>query len=220
MHAYSIDRDLRVKVAIYIFILSGLISILLNDCFADIISKAVLVLERSEFGNVIKYIRWFEVYQNILSISFWYASLTWFYNNKAWKWKIFKLLHGIPDLNGKWSGGLTSSFDETKIIPMELIVKQTWNKISFQTSYKKTDSLSKSNVCAIYVDGSDGAKIYFGYLNDSYNVSEKMQSHAGYNILTLLNNEEIKARYFNDRENPNPMIKGGNKGTFKLKKVV
>lgn len=217
MHTYSIDRDLRVKVAIYIFIFSGLLSILLNDCFADIIRNAVLELEKSRFGNVMKFLKWFEAYKNILSVSFWYALLTWFYNNKAWKWKIFKVLHGIPDLNGNWVGNLTSSFNE-KIIPMEMIIKQSWNKIAIQTRYKETDSLSNSNVAAIHVEGSGSAKIYFGYLNESYNVSDKMQSHAGYNILTLLNDEEIKGRYFNDRENPNPILKGGNKGTFKLKK--
>ena len=31
MHSYSIDRDLRVRVAVYIFIISIVISVILND---------------------------------------------------------------------------------------------------------------------------------------------------------------------------------------------
>ena len=43
-----------------------------------------------------------------------------------------------------------------------------------------------------------------------------MQSYDGYNILKLVNEDTIKARYFNNRENPNPNFKGGNKGVFEI----
>ncbi len=219
MHSYSIDRDLRVRVAVYIFIISIVISVILNDYCADIIENFMVVLENGKAGNVLKVLEWLEVNQNILGVSFWYGILTWFYNDVAWKWKCFKALHGIPDLSGEWEGNLKSSFND-KEIPMEMKVKQTWSKISIQTDFTKTNSLSSSNVAAIYVDGSKGTQIFFGYSNDSYDISSKMQTHAGYNILTLLNDNKIKARYFNDRQNPDPKIKGGNKGTFELTKKL
>lgn len=213
MHSYSIDRDLRVKVAIYIFIISMVVSIFLNDYCADIIKSFTLMLENGKAGKIVKVLEWLEVNQNVLGVPFCYGILTLLYNEVAWKW--FKVLHGIPDLNGLWEGNLKSSFNDQEI-PMEMKIKQTWSKISIQTEFKKTNSISSSNVASIYVDGSKGTQIFFGYINDSYDVSNKMQTHAGYNILTLLDDNKIKARYFNDRQNPDSNIKGGNKGTFEV----
>lgn len=217
MHSYSIDRDLRVKVSIYIFIISILISVILNDFLGDRINNVMTLLNNGKARNIIKIMEWLDINQNILGVMFWYGILMWFYNDVAWKWKCFNVLHGIPNLNGEWEGNLKSSYNE-KEIPMKMKVIQTWSKISIQTEFTETKSLSSSNVAAIYVDGNKGTQIYFGYTNDSYDVSSKMQTHAGYNILTLLEDNKIKARYFNDRPNPNPKIKGGNKGTFELTK--
>ncbi len=217
MHSYSIDRDLRVRIAMYIFIISIIISEILNNCFADTFENLAVVLKNEKSGIILKVLEWLDVNQNILGVSFLYGILTWFYNDVAWKY--CKLLHGIPNLSGEWEGNLKSSFNDDEI-SMVMKVKQTWSKISIQIEFTKTDSLSNSNVAAIYVDGSKGVQIFFGYSNDSYDVSNKMQSHTGYNILTLLNDNTIKAKYFNDRQNPDPRIKGGNKGTFELTKKL
>ena len=133
MHSYSIDRDLRVRVAVYIFIISIVISVILNDYCADIIENFMVVLENGKAGNVLKVLEWLEVNQNILGVSFWYGILTWFYNDVAWKWKCFKALHGIPDLSGEWEGNLKSSFndkDEITLPGLGVFFGLVWSKSS------------------------------------------------------------------------------------------
>lgn len=218
MHSYSIDRDLRSKVIIYIFILSMLISLILNNFFSGVITNIVYLLHKSKIKNTIEFLEWLEITPNFLGIPFWYAIVSIAYDKWFWKLKFIRHWHGIPNLNGKWSGTLSSAFND-KSIPMEMEIEQTWSKISFKSIFPKTDSSSCSNVAAIYVDGYNGTEIYFGFKNESYNVKEKMQSYNGYNVLKLIEQNKIKARYFNERENPNPDIKGGNKGTFEITRL-
>ena len=216
MHTYSIDRDLRAKVVVIIFVLSMIISLVLNDFCSGIIGGLVKYLENSRIKSVVNLLEWLEVNPNFLGIPFWYGILTVVYDKYIWKLLI--KWHQIPDLNGKWVGKLISSFGE-KSIDMEMEIEQTWSKISFKSIFPQTNSLSYSNVAAIYVDGNNGTEIYFGFKNESYSVQNKMQSYNGYNVLKLFGNSKIKARYFNERENPDPNIKGGNKGIFELERI-
>ena len=218
MHTYSVDKDLRAKVVVGIFIASMLISLILNDLFADIIRNMIMYLEQSSVKKYVKLLEWLEVNPNFLGIPFWYGIISFVYDRWIWKWKLFECWHHVPNLEGKWTGILTSSYDE-KSISMNMDIKQTWNKISFKSTFPDTNSKSYSNVAAIHVAGNSGIEIYFGYRNDSYSVSNKLQSYNGYNILQLIDKNKIKARYFNERENPNPKFKGGNKGIFELNKV-
>ena len=165
-------------------------------------------------------LEWLEINRNIIGVPFWYWVLSIFFDKVAWKW--LTCIHSIPNLNGKWEGELISTFEAEKkptVIPMKMKIKQTWTKILITTEFEKSDSVSNSNVAAIYVDGNKGTQLYFGYINESFDVSKKMQTHYGYNILTIKDNDKIKARYFNDRQNPNPKILGGNKGTFELNRI-
>lgn len=217
MHTYSIDRDIRRKVTIGIFILSMLLSLVLKQQFADALSKFAIALKTSEGKYFVELVEWFELNPDILGIPFLYATITWLYEKWIWKCPFCLRIHGIPNLNGKWEGGLTSSFDG-KTIPMEMDIRQTWSKISFQSTFTQTNSISYSNVAAIYVDGNNGVEISFAFRNNSYSVPNKTQSYDGYNILKLVEKNKIKARYFNDRDNPNPTVKGGNKGEFEVKR--
>lgn len=61
MHTYSIDRDLRTKVAVSIFILSMFISWILNYCFSDCIGNIVGYLENSKIKNAVQLLQWLEV---------------------------------------------------------------------------------------------------------------------------------------------------------------
>lgn len=216
MHTYSVDRDLRAKVVVIIFVLSMIISLVLNDFCSGIIGGLITFLENSRIKSVINLLEWLEVNPNFLGIPFWYGILTVVYDKRIWKLLI--KWHQIPDLSGKWTGELISSFDE-KSIKMEMEIEQTWSKISFKSIFPETNSMSYSNVAAICVDGNNGTEIYFGFKNESYSVQNKMQSYNGYNILKLCEKNKIKARYFNERENPDPHIKGGNKGIFELQRV-
>lgn len=218
MHTYSInkgDKDLRAKVAVIIFGLSMVISLLLKEFCTDKLNEFANVLRTSDFKNVVGLVEWFEVNPNVLGIPFWYSILTFIYREYLWQFWLFRVLHGVPKIKGNWEGSLKSSFNG-KTIPIEMYIKQNWNKISITCFFPKTDSTSNSNTASILVDSNKGTEICFGYTNDSYDVDNKLQSHDGYNILNLVDKNHIKARYFNNRDNPNPECKGGNKGSFEL----
>lgn len=68
------------------------------------------------------------------------------------------------------------------------------------------------------MEDNRGISIYFGFHNDSTDIASGMQSYDGYNILTMIDNDTISARYFNNRPNPKKSVKGGNMGTFNLKR--
>ena len=217
MHTYAVDKDLRSKVVVGIFVVSMFISLMLNDLFADIIGSMVSYLKHSNAKKYTELLEWLKLNPDFLGIPFWYGIISFLYDQ--WIWKFFKFWHHVPDLNGKWTGNLTSSYNDEKSISMNMDIKQTWNKISFKATFEDTNSISYSNVAAIHVNENTETKIYFGFKNDSYSVPDKLQSYNGYNILQFVDKDKIKARYFNDRENPNPKCKGGNKGEFELTKV-
>lgn len=218
MHAYSIDKDLRKNVTIGTFMMSMFLSLILKQYFTDALNQLVSLLRTGGLKHLVELIEWLEINPDILGIPFWYAVLSWAYENWLWKCSVFKMWHKIPDLNGKWKGSLTTSYDG-RTIPMNLEIKQTWNEISFHSIFEKTDSESFSNVAAIYIAGNRGTEISFAFRNDSYNVSDGTPSYDGYNILQLVDEDTIKARYFNNRNNPDPKCKGGNKGVFEVKRV-
>ena len=219
MHSYSIDRDLRSKVVFNIFILSMVVSYLFQQVFSSAIGTVSQFISASSLGPILSILNWLEINPDISSFPFWYGFISWLFNNHAWKLKPIQKLHGIPNLNGQWSGTLTSSHKSEKI-KMLLDISQTWNKISFKSTFPETNSSSYSKTAAISIDSNSGVEISFSFRNTSLDVSTGMQSYDGYNILWLNNPTTITAKYFNDRINPDPNIKGGNKGIFKLSKVT
>ena len=218
MHTYSVDKDLRAKVVVVIFGLSMIMSLLFNKYCAGIIDAIVNFLKSSDIKAIVELLEWWGVGPNFLGVPIWYAIFTKIYDLWLWKcWPISRW-HGIPDLNGEWKGTLESSFDDNKI-PMKMQVNQTWKKISFRCRFKDTKSSSYSSVAAIHVDGNNGTEIHFNFRNNSKSVKDRLQSYDGYNIMELIDGDTIEARYFNNRDNPNPACKGGNKGSFELKRV-
>ena len=218
MHTYSIDRDLRRKVTIIIFALSMIISLILNGLCSNLTDIIPVFEETSPLKNVVELIQWFEIDPNVLGIPFWYVVMNYVYNNWIWKWRLFLKWHKIPNLNGKWQGSLTSSYNE-QTIRMTMDIEQNWNKISFKSVFPDTKSESYSNVAAIYVDANSGVEICFGFKNESHDVKTDLQSYEGYNVLRLKAGDQIWARYFNNRPNSNKEFKGGNKGSFELQRV-
>lgn len=218
MHTYSIDKDIREKVIIIIFVLSMIFSLVCTHFGSVYIDGFKNKLLTSEVGIFIEFFEWLEVGPNFLGVPLWYGALSFIYNKWAWKWSMLRRLHNVPDLNGKWVGSLTSSYNG-QTIPMEMFIEQTWNKISFKSVFTQTKSNSYSNAAAIYVDSNNGIEISFAFRNTSYSVQNNMQSYIGYNILNLVGENKIIAQYMNNRDNPNHVFKGGNKGTFELERV-
>lgn len=99
-------------------------------------------------------------------------------------------------------------------IYMDLDVVQTWNKISFVSTFPK--SKSESNMASIFIERDRMVKVGFGFINRS---RELPHQYDGYNILDLDDDNHLFGRYFNNRDNSSVGNKGGNIGTFESQKT-
>ena len=184
---------------------------LLSPCADAIAAK----LSNMQMDAIIEFISSTGVFPNFLEAAVIFSILSSVFEKWIWKIPFVRGLHGIPDLNGHWEGELHSSHSE-EAIHMELDVSQNWSAISFKAKFPKSESYS--NTAAIHMDDNRGISIYFGFHNDSTDISTGMQSYDGYNIITMTDKDTLSARYFNNRPNPKKNIKGGNMGTFKLER--
>ena len=218
MHEYSIDKEIRKKTAITLFILSSLISVLLEGLFGKYFAKLLLQVEQNEtFANLLNLLEIWE-FPNLIGFGVTYGFVSIIYEKLIWKCKLLQVIHGLPNLNGHWEGTLLSSYTSDPI-PMEMDITQTWSKISFKSTFPKTRSCSYSNTAAIQINDSEGISIYFGFRNQSNDISSKLQTYYGYNILKLENKEtHISAIYFNNRPSSRKG-QGGNMGTFELDRI-
>ena len=117
---------------------------------------------------------------------------SYFFCNKAWKWKIFrKWLVVIPDLNGIWEGTLISDWinPETgkRLDPIKatLTIKQSL----FRTSCILTtgESSSRSIESGLIVDpDSQLCRLVYTYQNDpDQTIQERSRIHYGTAMLTV-----------------------------------
>ncbi len=215
MHSYSIDKKIRTHISIALFVASIAISMLLRSIlspYSDIITARLSSLM---ITPVIEFISSTGVFPNFLEAAVIFSLLSFVFERWIWKLPPVRFFHRIPDLNGHWEGELFSSYSE-EAIHMDLDIVQTWSEISFRASFPK--STSSSNTAAIHMEDSRGISIYFGFHNDSTDITSGMQSYDGYNILTLDDKDTLSARYFNNRPSHRKTVKGGNMGTFNLKR--
>lgn len=220
MHAYSVDKRIRIKIAIGLFVVSIAVSMFLRTMISS--SKCVIfvvttLLTVAKMNEISEFLSSTGIFPNFLEAAVIYSMLSFFYEKSIWKCTLIRPLHGIPNLNGTWRGKLQSSFS-CEPIDMELVINQTWSEISFISTFPQ--STSYSNTAAIHMEDNRGISIYFGYHNESSDTNTGMQSYDGYNILTLKDKDTIVGRYFNNRPNPDKSIKGGNMGSFSLHRVA
>lgn len=215
MHSYSIDKKIRTYISIALFVASIATSMLLRSILS--LHSDIITARLSSFmiNPVIEFLSSTGIFPNFLEAAVIFSLLSFVFERWIWKLPPVRFFHGIPDLNGHWEGELFSSYSE-EAIHMDLDIVQTWSEISFRASFPK--STSSSNTAAIHMEDSRGISIYFGFHNDSTDITSGMQSYDGYNILTLDDKDTLSARYFNNRPNHRRTVKGGNMGSFNLKR--
>lgn len=214
MHAYTIDKSLRGKVILNIFILSIILSSFLTFWLGGIITNAKMWLQQYTWiSDILRLCDELGVTTNFIGVTFLYALIYGFFDNYIWKWKPLRKVLNVPDLNGHWEGELTSATYQTTI-HMDLNIKQTWSKISFVSTFPK--SKSESNVASIFIERDGIVKVGFGFINHS---RELPHQYDGYNILDLDDDNHLFGRYFNNRDNSNVGNRGGNIGIFELRRT-
>lgn len=117
-----------------------------------------------------------------------------------WKCKIFKgWFVQIPNLNGLWEGALTSTWEGTQIINVNLKIKQSLFKISCVMS--SGESKSESISCNYIIDGDNQKnKLAYIYLNTPDLIfREESPIHHGSVVLDIEGNS-LTGNYWTDRK--------------------
>lgn len=105
MNSYGLKSDIRKKVVIGIFIFSIVVIWLIGEWINNI-SADIKIL-----NDLLNKINHFGLGGSISAYSL-FGVFYWLFNNYLWKWKLFNLFLGVPDLNGTWEGILISSYEE------------------------------------------------------------------------------------------------------------
>lgn len=192
MRNYSVETTIRIKAVATIAIVSVILSILIHNPSEYVIYAITSICP------------WLEpiVQIGILGpiepmLLFW--GLWAIFNQFAWKIPILIRLHGIPNLNGVWSGAYESSFLDDDGNPAtgsaEVTIHQSFTAISIWTqfsesseSYAKTIGLTDCDV------DNQKSTLVFSYENRATDKSVITDSnrdniHLGFNVLRFTKND-------------------------------
>lgn len=148
-----------------------------------------------------------------------------FINQIGWKWKIFKWLIDVPNLNGRYKGELISSFIGTDGQPVVkdciLEIKQTATSLHIFSYYSdKGANIQSSRAYSVseeIIQEPNGLfKIFYIFTNEPNTLQTQLNNHLG--TATLLYYPDIKTLdgdYYNKRQNI-----GTIKVKFEQKKLI
>lgn len=181
MHSYSVDNREREFATAIIALLSLFIAKLLDPLWSSFGLSTILPIAGlwGIFG---------------LGMSL--------HNRYIWRMQIgSKRVSMIPDLNGNWKGtGVSSHKIEgcEKSFPVELMISQTWQKISITGSFKESRSES---VTACVGTRDEAFSLTYLYINHpDYASDERLHKHEGTVILRMSEDGRLKGEYYSGRD--------------------
>ncbi len=189
IHRYSIDSGSRKRASGILGVISVLISYFLYHYLYQFV-----------FTYVGSYV-WLISAPTPLAV---YYLLHRFFDK--WGWKIgfirFILQIKIPNLNGEWKGRISSSYNNFRDKEATFQINQTWTSI--EIIYRGRDSVSRSKTASIMVDRSQDKFLSYNYVNEpSGSAPESMSKHEGTALLTLIDDNKLKGRYYTGRDRRN-----------------
>jgi hypothetical protein len=181
MHDYAVDSDERLKVTLYI----AIVSILL-----------MLVVQKSlDFFNMT--LPW---WIDGISVFSFYAFFLWLFDKHIWKWRLTRIMGLIktPNIAGDYEGTFFSSYDDFKK-PISIRVKiiQTWTKIS--VNWETELSSSRSFVATIITNDEPNILTYQYKNEPKTNTPSTMHMHMGTATVDILN-DVLKGGCYSNRD--------------------
>jgi hypothetical protein len=184
IHAYSSDHAERVRVIVFIGILSVLAAWLLH-----------LLL-----GYIPLSIPWWIDMPSVLGF---FALIRAVFDRSLWRSMLVRKTFGIfvPDLNGSWKGQLFSSYtDHSSPLDAELTIYQTWTSILI--SLETGTSISRSRAAAFVIDQPGRISLIYEYLCEPRpDATDTMHTHRGTAELHISSNGALlKGEYYTGRD--------------------
>lgn len=143
-----------------------------------------------------------------------------FVNKVGWKWSLFGWLIDIPNLNGRYSGELISSYKDENGQPVKktciVEIKQDASGIHISSYFANNNAEAASSSShsiseAIVKEKNDFFKLYYIFVNDTGFLESEVRNHTG--TATFFYYPDVKTlegEYYNQRMN---------KGTLTVKFV-
>ncbi len=184
------------NLVILIIILSILFSLLSEE-----LDK--LLPANSTFKEIWKYIDLFS------TVSLLFLTL-WFIDEIGWKWKIFKWLVDIPNLNGRYEGSLVSTYQTNgtnTVKDCAIEIRQTASKIKIFSYYGDPGTNNQTSIGYSHseeiVKEEDGFfSIYHVFSGEPDALQTKLTNHYGSSYMKYYPDIKVlDGTYFNDRPN-------------------
>jgi len=184
MHPYSTNSEERSRIPFYAaafaFLLAWLIATILKDVHIP------FWLEVPGTGTL-------------------YAVLLAVFRSYLWRWRLFRVVGivKVPDLEGKWHGHVTSSFDTlAEQLPVTVQIRQNWTHMAIHLT--ADGSRSRSVVASLYV-AEDETVLNYQYENEpNVRATQTMHAHNGTASLRVTdNNRRLTGDYYSGRDRNN-----------------
>lgn len=190
-------NSIKWKIVLYIILIIAVVVFLINWVFSDKSFTFLFIIDCIEKSAAVI---------SVLSIIF----CKW-----LWKWKALKKwLVVIPNLNGKWTGVLSSNWvDPTtnEKIPSK-ITTLTIKQSLFKTScVMETDESTSHSILSDFLIDEEKQilRLVYTYQNDPrQNIQSRSRIHFGTAVLdiNLGENETLKGYYWNNRNSSGEMM--------------
>ena len=116
-----------------------------------------------------------------------YSGLHWLFDRYVWRLDILRKLKlfQLPDLNGKWSGEVVSSYSQdSRSHSVSVVVVQRWSKILIRLETE--DSRSRSVLASLRTVDLINPELSYQYVNEpKSNAPDTMEMHRGTATLEL-----------------------------------
>jgi SMODS-associating 2TM, beta-strand rich effector domain len=198
------------NLVIFIIVLSILYGLLSNE-----LDK--FLPTNTTFKEIWKYI-------NVFSTTSLLFLTLLFIDKIGWKWKLFKWLVDIPNLNGRYEGKLESTF-QTKgtntIKDCAIEIRQTASKVKIFSYYGDPGTNNQTSIGYSFseevVKEDDGFfSVYHIFSGEPDALQIDLHKHHGFSIMKFYPDLKLlDGSYFNERTN-----KGTLKVTFKQKNLL
>lgn len=139
-----------------------------------------------------------------------------FIDKVGWKWRVFKWLVDLPNLNGRYKGHLLSSYADSKGVSTRkecvVEIRQTASKVHISSyfadgSSSPTTSSSHSVSEEIRKEENGFFKLYYIFVNDTGFLEGEVRNHTGTaNFSYLKDKKTLSGEYYNQRLNKGAIV--------------
>ena len=129
-----------------------------------------------------------------------FSGIYWLFDRSVWKWNQLRHIGfvDVPDLNGKWSGEVETSFGQTASSrEISILIQQRWSRIVI--TLETAHSRSRSVTASLRTDGLPNPELTYVYINEPRsNAPDTMNMHRGTASLEL-KSSALEGDYYTGR---------------------